>query len=186
MFIRLIALSTLFALAACFDPLNHASKSNWETHQNHAPAQTIYQAKVVAVSDGDTIRVIDRNGQKRKIRMAYIDAPELQQAHSEASRKNLTTLLEGQTVDVTVFERDRYQREVAQVKLNGRDINLAQLENGHAWHHVSIAKKKQSKTDYRIYAQAELNARSKHLGLWHTRNPQAPWHFRKEQRQNAQ
>ncbi|EGZ44829.1 thermonuclease family protein [Neisseria wadsworthii] len=186
MSLRLIALSTLFALTACFDPVHHAPKSNWETHQNHATTQTIYQARVVAVSDGDTIHVIDRNGQKRKIRMAYIDAPELQQAHSEASRENLTTMIEGQTVEVTVFERDRYQREVAQVRLNGRDVNLAQLENGHAWHYVSIAKKKQSKTDYQVYGQAELNARSKRLGLWHAKNPQAPWHFRKEQRQNAQ
>lgn len=186
MLTRSAALTALLALTACIDPANHTPQAGWETQQSRPAAHSVYQAAVVGVSDGDTIRVTDLHGQKHKIRMAYIDAPELQQAHGEASRKALAALLEGQSVEVAVFERDRYRREVAQVKLNGRDVNLIQLENGHAWHYVSIARKKQRKADYQAYGSAESSARSEHRGLWHAKNPQAPWEFRHEQRQNAQ
>ncbi|MDO1510458.1 MULTISPECIES: thermonuclease family protein [unclassified Neisseria] len=149
--------------------------------QDHA-AQN-YSGRVVAVSDGDTVRVVDGGGNKHKIRLAYIDAPELQQAHGTASRDALRALVEGRNVEVTVFETDQYKREVAQVRLNGQDLNLAQLQQGHAWHYVSIAKRKQDTFDYAAYAYAEARARQESTGLWQNRNPQAPWDFRKAQRQ---
>ncbi|WP_126304061.1 thermonuclease family protein [Neisseria animaloris] len=143
-----------------------------------------YSGRVIAVSDGDTVRVVDSNGNKHKIRLAYIDAPELQQAHGTASRDALRETLQGKNVEVTVFETDQYKREVAQVHLkNGQDVNLAQLQQGHAWHYVSIAKRKQNAFDYAAYAYAEANARQDSRGLWRNRNPQAPWDYRKAQRQ---
>ncbi|UOO82579.1 thermonuclease family protein [Uruburuella testudinis] len=141
-----------------------------------------YAARVQAVSDGDSVRVIDENGRRRRLRLAYIDAPEINQAHGKAARDALRQRLSGQTVQVTVFEQDQYGREVAQLFLNGQDINLYQLENGHAWHYVSIAKRKQSSLDYAGYAYAEAAARQQRSGLWRGRNPQAPWAFRKQAR----
>lgn len=67
------------------------------------------------VYDGDTLHVIDGDGAKHKIRMAYIDAPEMKQAYGTRSRDNLRAAAEGRKVSVRVFETDRYQREVAQV-----------------------------------------------------------------------
>lgn len=182
------ALISLLLLAGCpkqsSEILEQGAESARKINQaiNRIGAQSSYRAKVSAISDGDTLRVVDGNGRKRKIRMAYIDAPEIPQAHGTASRDALAAILEGRTVDITVFERDRYKREVAQVLLNGRDINLAQLENGHAWHYISIAKKKQRKTDYAAYAYAEWQAKSRKKGLWSGTKPQAPWDFRQEMR----
>ena len=53
---------------------------------------------------------------------------------------------------VRVFEKDRYQREVAQVSVGTTDLNLMQLRDGAAWHYDSYAKKRKSKTAYTDYA----------------------------------
>ena len=48
--------------------------------------------KVVAVTDGDTIKVLDANKVQHKIRLKGIDAPEKAQPFGNASRKNLATI----------------------------------------------------------------------------------------------
>lgn len=141
-----------------------------------------YEGRVVSVADGDTLHVSDTKGRKHKIRMAHIDAPESKQAHGQASRDALKRSVMGKTVAVQVFESDHYGREVAQISLNGRDINLAQVRNGHAWHYVSIAKKKQNRNDFGDYSAAESQARRKRVGLWQQSHPTPPWTFRKNQR----
>lgn len=54
-----------------------------------AQAPISYTARVTGVHDGDTVRVTDAHGAKRRIRLAYIDAPELDQAHGIASRDEI-------------------------------------------------------------------------------------------------
>ncbi len=147
-----------------------------------APSAAHFQARVTAVTDGDSVRATDSHGQRRKIRLAYIDAPELQQAHGTAARDALRRLIDGQQVEVAVFDTDQYGREVAQIRLHGRDINLAQIEQGHAWHYVSIAKRRQDKAGFAAYSRAEAGARSSRAGLWRGKSPQAPWTYRKAQR----
>ncbi len=45
--------------------------------------------KVVKITDGDTLYVLDANYKQHKIRLAGIDAPERKQAYGLASRKAL-------------------------------------------------------------------------------------------------
>ena len=161
--------------------LGEANRSRSQRH-----AQAHYHALITAVSDGDSIRATDTAGGKHKIRLAYIDAPEIEQAHGQTSRDVLRALLLGQKADITVFEHDQYGREVAQVRVNGQDVNLKQLEEGHAWHYISIAKRKQNKLDYAEYADAEAQAKQARTGLWRGKAPLAPWTFRKEQRATRQ
>ena len=115
--------------------------------------------------------------------MAYIDAPEINQAYGTRSRDNLIDAADGKKVKVRVFETDRYQREVAQVSVGTTDLNLMQLRDGAAWHYDSYAKKQQSKTAYTDYAAAQKQAKQKRKGLWNGKNPQAPWDFRREERE---
>ncbi|MDO4906235.1 thermonuclease family protein [Neisseria sp.] len=142
-----------------------------------------YTGRVTSVADGDTLRVTDSHGARHKIRLAYIDAPELQQAHGQASKRALSAEALGRTVSVEVFETDRYGREVAKVSIDGRDLNLNQIRQGHAWHYVSIAKRRQNKTDYAAYADAEAGARQAAAGLWRSRKALAPWDFRRQERE---
>ena len=184
-------LALLAAVAAFAAHLGYAESSAWlqqgaqwlrqaETAAP-APSAAYFQARVTAVHDGDSVRATDRHGQRHKIRLAYIDAPELQQAHGMAARDALRRLIDGQQVEVAVLDTDQYGREVAQIRLHGRDINLAQIEEGHAWHYVSIAKRRQDKADFAAYSHAEAGARSSRFGLWRVQSPQAPWAYRKAQ-----
>ena len=184
-------LALLAAVAAFAAHLGYAESSAWlqqgaqwlRQAETAAPAPSAahFQARVTAVHDGDSVRATDRHGQRHKIRLAYIDAPELQQAHGMAARDALRRLIDGQQVEVVVFDTDQYGREVAQIRLHGRDINLAQIEEGHAWHYVSIAKRRQDKADFAAYSHAEAGARSSRFGLWRAQSPQAPWAYRKAQ-----
>ncbi len=52
--------------------------------------------KVVKITDGDTLYVLDANYKDHKIRLAGIDAPERKQAYGLASRKHLASIVAGQ------------------------------------------------------------------------------------------
>lgn len=138
-----------------------------------------YTGTVSKVYDGDTLHVIDGDGAKHKIRMAYIDAPEMKQAYGTRSRDNLRAAAEGRKVSVHVFDTDRYQREVAQVSVGKTDLNLMQVQDGAAWHYKSYAKEQQDKADFADYADAQIQAERERKGLWKAKNPQAPWAYRR-------
>jgi len=48
-----------------------------------------------------------------------------------------------------------------------------------AWHYKQY-ESEQPKEEREIYAQAELAAREKTIGIWKDKNPIPPWEFRKE------
>ena len=62
-------------------------------------ADTI-QGQVVKVADGDTITVQDDMGRKHRIRLAGIDAPEMNQPYGLHSKNNLMSLVDGEMVTV--------------------------------------------------------------------------------------
>ena len=78
--------------------------------------------KVVKVSDGDTIWVLDTK-KKVKVRLLGIDAPEIKQAFGEESRMILARLIKKQNVIVVGDGKDRYGRLIGKVLLDDRDIN---------------------------------------------------------------
>ena len=126
-------------------------------YQRQAAAQQL-SGVVISVHDGDSLRVRDVHGRVHRIRLAFVDAPEIGQAHGLASRDGLRRHLLGQQVTISVLERDRYRRQVAQIWLGDTDISLWQLQQGAAWHYRSIAKNKQNSAAYARYQAAEFNA----------------------------
>jgi len=73
--------------------------------------------KVVKITDGDTLYVLDANSQQHKIRLAEIDAPERKQAYGLVSRKHLASIVAGQQVTV----EERLQKTLAILeKINGK------------------------------------------------------------------
>src|SRR5262245_40411461 len=73
--------------------------------------------RVVAVSDGDTITVVDAAHALHKVRLAGIDAPEKNQPYGGEARRHLATLVFGKPVVVSWHKRDRYRRLVGLVAL---------------------------------------------------------------------
>ncbi len=88
--------------------------------------------KVVKITDGDTVYVIDANYKEHKIRLSGIDAPERKQAYGLASRKHLALIVAGKQVRVEYQKRDRYGRIVGKVLLDGIDVCLEQVKAGFA------------------------------------------------------
>ncbi len=91
--------------------------------------------KVVKITDGDTLYVLDANYKDHKIRLAGIDAPERRQAYGLASRNHLLSIVAGKQVRVEYQKRDRYGRIVGKVLLDGIDVCLEQVKAGFACHY---------------------------------------------------
>ena len=96
-------------------------------------AQT-FTAKVVGVHDGDTITVYDGREQTR-IRLDGIDCPETGADFSNRAKQLTSDLVFGKQVHLEGKETDRYGRLVARVIVDGRDVSLALVEAGLAWHY---------------------------------------------------
>ena len=89
--------------------------------------------KVVGVSDGDTITVLDDQKRQHKIRLEGIDAPESNQAYGSRAKQSLSDLVFGKTVTVTSSKRDKYGPVLGKVTIDGKDISLEQVQRGMAW-----------------------------------------------------
>jgi endonuclease YncB( thermonuclease family) len=137
----------------------------------------VISGKVVRVADGDTITVLDEQMQQHKIRLAGIDAPERRQAFGQRSREFLSSLVAAQQVEVETEKTDKYGRSVGKVLLQGRDMNLAVVAAGLAWHYKEY-ESEQSPSDRLLYANAEQEARVLRKGLWVDPAPEAPWDWR--------
>lgn len=144
----------------------------------------VIQGLVVAIQDGDTLTVLDEGKTQHKIRLTGIDAPEKKQPFGQRSKESLSNLVYRREVLVDWHKLDRYGRVLGKVVLGNRDINLAQVEAGLAWHYVEYARE-QTPPDRALYSQAEAHAREGHVGLWSEPVPTAPWAFRKSKREAA-
>lgn len=137
--------------------------------------------RVVQVSDGDTINLLVEKKQER-IRLASIDAPETAhgsdrpgQPFGEASRKNLAQYVAGKTLTVTCFEKDRYDRHICDIPVEGTTANRLQVEQGMAWAN------QQARGKYlrdKSLPELEKAARQKKLGVWSEPGAVSPWEWR--------
>ena len=128
-----------------------------------------FPAKVIKISDGDTITVLSGKEQT-KVRLYGIDAPEKKQDYGQRSKQFLASLIAGQVVEIEPKGKDRYKRTLGTIYYKGQDINAQMVLNGYAWAYVKYS---------RIYVDQEKTAREKKLGLWQSSNPTPPWEWRK-------
>ena len=140
--------------------------------------------RIVSISDGDTVTLLDTNLRQHKIRLSGIDAPERRQPFGNRSRLHLGALVFGRQVTADCPKKDRYRRAVCRLEVDGVDANLAQVEAGMAWHYKAYTRD-QSPADRWRYAKAEDRAREARQGLWADRAPVAPWDFRKAKKTPA-
>ena len=143
--------------------------------------------RVVGVTDGDTITVLDANRQQHKIRLGGIDAPEKAQPFGQRSKENLSRLVFNKEVQVDWTKRDRYQRIVGKVWVQPSDCPTCPmtLDAGHAQITVGLAwwyrkySKEQSTEDRGRYEFSEQEARARRVGLWGEPDPMPPWEWRR-------
>ncbi|MBL8823087.1 MAG: thermonuclease family protein [Planctomycetia bacterium] len=129
--------------------------------------------KVVGITDGDTIVVLDSEKQQHKIRLEGIDAPEKSQPFGSKSKDALSTLIMGKDVTIRWSKKDRYGRILGDVFVGELHVNLELVKCGMAWHFKEYSSSKS-------LSNAEAEARNSKSGLWALNNPISPWQFRKD------
>ncbi len=131
-----------------------------------------YKAKVVAVSDGDSIVVLHNNS-KEKVILFGIDCPELKQDYGPQARQYTDQACFGKTVSVNVHGYDHHGRAIAEIYLpDGSDLNHELVRLGYAWWSDKYA------PNDNILKQYHNAAKANKTGLWSLANPIAPWTFR--------
>lgn len=129
------------------------------------------EGKVVKVCDGDTVHLL-AGGEKSKIRLDRIDAPESRQEYGKEATKHLRDLIFEKTVRICYDKKDRYGRILGLIFLGEKDINLEMVATGHAWHYRQFDRTV-------AYSDAERDARRQKLGLWANPDPVNPQEWRK-------
>ena len=88
------------------------------------------EVTLIRVIDGDTI-VVSINGQTDTIRYIDIDAPEMDEPRGPAARAANQNLLAGR-ITISPRGRDKYDRLLAYVYVNGRSLGAILILQGHA------------------------------------------------------
>lgn len=151
----------------------------------HAAQSWPMTGKVIHVEDGDTLTLLQSDYSKVSVRLSDIDAPETShgrarpgQPYSQASKQSLLALAGGQQATATCYERDRWERPVCTVFINGQDVNAEQLRRGMAWMNRVNRTYVRNPQSVAIEAQAQAAG----IGLWsaHGPSPVQPWVWRRD------
>jgi endonuclease YncB( thermonuclease family) len=144
--------------------------------------------KVVRVVDGDTV-VLEAEGERYRVRLGAIDAPERDQPWGESSTRSMRRILAGKEARVDYYKRDRWGRLIGYIWVtppdcptcgSTLDAGLYQLTVGMAWHFKRYAHE-QAPEQRGQYKFAETEARAKKAGLWSDPEPIPPWEWRRMQ-----
>lgn len=129
------------------------------------------EGKIVAVKDGDTYEIL-YNGAAVVIRLAHVDCPEKKQPFGKNAKKFGSEFCYGKTVKViSEGKTDRNGRLIAEIYFDNRCLNQELVRYGYAWHFKKYSKNAE-------YAQLEVQAKAKKIGLWSDPNAIAPWEWR--------
>tara|TARA_B100001778_G_scaffold334663_1_gene346998 strand:- start:5491 stop:5970 length:480 start_codon:yes stop_codon:yes gene_type:complete len=133
-----------------------------------------YLGTVTRVIDGDSV-IVKGNDTFNKIRLRYIDAPELSQSYGMQSKKFLQNQLLDKLVLVYTEYNDRFGRQLADIYIhNDKEsiyINAKMIKSGNAWVY-----KKYRSNSYLI--NLENHAKINNIGIWSMPEPLEPWVYR--------
>jgi endonuclease YncB( thermonuclease family) len=135
---------------------------------------------VQSVVDGDTINIV---GEKNRIRLASIDAPELShgygrpgQPFGQFAKSALEVRLRAGEVSLDCVDVDRYGRSICVVFQAGFNVNQWMVEQGLAWANTAQVRYLRS----REYLALQDRAKAAQKGLWAEPNPVEPWLWRRQ------
>ena len=154
-----------------------------------------FTGTVSYVYDGDTILAKDSENKYHRIRLASIDAPELSQPYGNEAARLLRTLVQDETVLISVIDIDKYNREVGNVYYgcangvggewrktpkrsdpSGVSVSETMLRKGAAWH-LSYFDRNSPLREFN--EELEKEARLAPRGLWKDAAAIPPWQWRK-------
>lgn len=136
-------------------------------------------SQVVAVVDGDTLRVQNEAGQRSTVRLHAIDAPELAQCGGWPAHQAVVSWALRRFVLIEPVHVDRYGRTVARIHRSVGELGQYLLADGHAWLYPPMARELDAAERQERTHMQQL-ARQQRSGLWSCPRIQAPWEFRRE------
>jgi endonuclease YncB( thermonuclease family) len=102
-----------------------------------APRTVILRGSVVGITDGDTCTLLV-GATQYKIRLEGIDAPEMDQPFGKQSKRFVSKLIFGKTVDVKDLGLDNYKRTLGYITEGSTEVNEAIVTAGLARHYVQV------------------------------------------------
>ena len=134
-----------------------------------------YEATVIKVIDGDTIW-IKKDNNHIKVRLSYIDAPELKQNFGIRSRNFLSNLVLDKMIEVNTNKKDRYNRHLGEIYIHNTKesifVNAKMIKSGNAWVYKTY-------TNNPYLKNLEDYAKMNKKGLWNEQKIIEPWEFRR-------
>ena len=107
-------------------PTNYADSAS--VVESVDPTAKVITGKVVKITDGDTLIVLDESNTQHKIRLDGIDTPETGQAFGTKAKQALGEKVFQKSVRVEWKARGRYNRIIGTIYLDDRLINLEMVE----------------------------------------------------------
>lgn len=149
-------------------------------------AEVAEGARVVGVSDGDTVTVVLPGNERRTVRLSSIDAPErahtnarpgaVGQPYAQAARDGLSILVKGQSLRMECSGRDRYERWVCEVRReDGVSVNREMVRLGWAWAYEGSGGRYMKD---KALPALQREARDAGRGLWREAGAVEPWRWR--------
>lgn len=132
------------------------------------------KGRVIAITDGDTFKLLTEENKQLKIRLHGIDCPEKKQDFGQVAKQKLSDLIFDEYVTIEEKDVDRYGRTIAIVyNQSGVCINEEMLKAGLAWHYKQY-------DDNKSWAAMQEQAKDAKLGVWSRQDAIAPWLWRKK------
>lgn len=158
--------------------------ATWTDEIHGFPIVAQFSADAFKIVDGDSIRIRTSGGGELDLRLASIDAPELNQAAGHLAKQHLQSLTLGRAASFFQTDTDRYKRPVVFMFVAAEDrygetvvaieVNAQMVADGFAWHAIKHSTDPQLK-------QLQTQAMQRRVGLWANANPVPPWEFRSRQ-----
>jgi endonuclease YncB( thermonuclease family) len=126
---------------------------------------------VVQVYDGDTYKILD-HGKLQVIRLANVDAPELNQYYGTVVKAGVSKLILGCDVKIDPVSKDRYGRMIAGVTVDGMRLDSLLIVKGWAWNYTQFSQ------NYKL-SNYEKVAKAARVGIWRCLFNVPPWEWRK-------
>ncbi len=138
-----------------------------------ASPHAVFTARVVKVSDGDTISVQVGGKGSQKVRLVDIDTPEKDQPYGREARQALAALVSRREVRLETHGADDYGRLLARVFVGEVDVNAELIRRGAAWVFRRYS-------DDPTLIALETEARAERRGLWAlpATERMPPWEWR--------
>jgi micrococcal nuclease len=160
--------------AAEVNPMRHTLPALLLFLASTVQAAEPFSAKVIGISDGDTLTVLKADKTQVKIRLHGIDCPDTGQDFATRAKEFTSSLVFEKTVRVNPLNTDRYGHTVAEVFLpDGRMLNCELVSAGFAWWYRQYA------PDDKLLELLEKTAKFYERGLWADPKPNPPWEWRK-------